>query len=147
MPSGPLIGDNFEATTISQSFKTISDTFSIVSDETHLALEAVRHHTLPKALTKAPSRGKEHAAHIVMTKVDVADTLVPALEPEPEAVVEDCPDVRDIALNCLRIELPPLSECAEDGQLSISIEGLLRLWKDGIRLAVELADHSLLLIL
>ena len=93
MPSGPLLGENFEATAISQSFKTISESSSIVSDETHLALEAVRHHTFPKALTKAPSRGKEHAAHIVMTKVDVADMLVPALEPEPEAVVEDCPEI------------------------------------------------------
>ena len=103
MPSGPLIGDNFEAKTISQSFKTISDTFSIVSDETHLALEAVRHHTFPKALTKAPSRGKEHAAHIVMTKVDVVDTLVPALEPEPEAAVEGYLNVRDIALNSFKL--------------------------------------------
>ena len=61
--------------------------------------------TLPfsKALTKAPSRGKEHAAHVVMTKVDVADKLVPALELEPEVGVEDCPNERDIALNCLKL--------------------------------------------
>ena len=63
-----------------------------------LYLKQLKRHTFPKALTKAPSRGKEHAAHIVMTKVDVADTLVPDLESEPEVTVEDCPDVRDIAL-------------------------------------------------
>ena len=92
--------------------------------------------TLPfsKALTKAPSRGKEHAAHVVMTKVDIADTLVPALEPEPEAVVEDCPDVRDIALNRLRVESSPWSECAEDKRLSFGVRDLLRLRKDGIGL-------------
>ena len=61
--------------------------------------------TLPfsKALTKAPSRGKYHMAHVVMTKVDVADALVPSSEPEPEAAVEDYLDVRDIALNCLKL--------------------------------------------
>ena len=76
-------------------------------------------HTSPKALTKAPSRGKEYAAHVVMTQVNVADTLVPAFEPESEAAVDNCPDVRDIALNRLRVELPPLSECAEDDRLSM----------------------------
>ena len=30
-----------------------------------------------------------------MTRVDVAGTLVPALEPDAEAAVEDCPEVRD----------------------------------------------------
>ena len=84
-------------------------------------------HTLPKALPKAPSRGKEHAAHVVMTKVDVTDTLVLALELEPEAAVEYCTDVRDMTLNHLRVELLPLSECAEDDRLSIDVRGLLRL--------------------
>ena len=60
-----------------------------------LYLKQLRCYTFPKALTKVPSRLKEHAAHIVMTKVDVADMLVPVLEPEPEVAVEDCPDVRD----------------------------------------------------
>ena len=68
-----------------------------------LYLKQLKRHTFPKALTKAPSRGKEHAAHVVMTKVDVADRLVPALELEPEAAVEDCPDVRDIALNSFKL--------------------------------------------
>ena len=49
------------------------------------------------------SRGKEHAADVVMTKVDIADTLVPVLEPEPGAAVEDCLDERDLALNCLKL--------------------------------------------
>ena len=43
------------------------------------------------------SRGKEHAADVVMTKVDIADMLVPALKSKPEAAVEDCLDERDIA--------------------------------------------------
>ena len=107
-------------------------------------LKQLRCHTFPKALTKAPSRGKEHAAHVVMTKVDVADRLVPALEPEPEAAVEDCPDVRDIALNRLRVESSPWSECAEDERLSFGVRGLLRLWKDGIGLPVGLPDNPLL---
>ena len=68
-----------------------------------LHLKQLRCHTFPKALTKAPSRGKEHAAHVVMTKVDVADRLVPALEPEPKIAVEGCLDERDIALNCLKL--------------------------------------------
>ena len=68
-----------------------------------LYLKQLKRHTFPKALTKAPSRGKEHAAHVVMTKVDVADRLVPALEPEPEAAVEDRLDDRDIALNCSKL--------------------------------------------
>ena len=38
-----------------------------------------------------------------MTQVDVPDTLVPALEPEPEVAVECCLDERDIALNCLKL--------------------------------------------
>ena len=39
-------------------------------------------------------------AHVTISKVDVADTLVPALELEPEAAVEDRLDERDKALNC-----------------------------------------------
>ena len=38
-----------------------------------------------------------------MTKLDIANTLVPALAPEPEAAVEDYLDVRDIALNSLKL--------------------------------------------
>ena len=49
------------------------------------------------------SRGKEHAADVIMTKVDIADMLVPALKSKPEAAVEDCLDERDIALNCLKL--------------------------------------------
>ena len=49
------------------------------------------------------SRGKEHAADVVMTKVDIADMLVPALKSKPEAAVEDCLDERDIALNCSKL--------------------------------------------
>ena len=41
MPSGPLIRKNFEATTVLQLFEVVSDSFSIVSDEAHLAPEAV----------------------------------------------------------------------------------------------------------
>ena len=48
----------------------------------------LRCHTFPKAPTKAPSRSKEHEAHVDMSKVDIADTLVPALEPKPEVAVE-----------------------------------------------------------
>ena len=51
-----------------------------------------------------------------MTKVDVTETLVPA-----EAAVEDCPDVRDIALN--HASVSPLSECAEDERLSNGVRG------------------------
>ena len=68
-----------------------------------LYLKQLKRHTFPKALTKAPSRSKEHAVHIVMTKVVIAYTLVPALEPEPEIAVEGCLDERDIALNCLKL--------------------------------------------
>ena len=81
-----------------------------------------------------------------MTKMDVADALVPSSEPEPEAAVGGCPDVRDMALSRLRVELPPLSKCTEDDRLSIDIRGLLRLWKDGIGLPVGLHDELLLLI-
>ena len=38
-----------------------------------------------------------------MSKVNIADTLVPVLELKPEAAVEDCLDERDIALNCLKL--------------------------------------------
>ena len=76
-----------------------------------LYLKQLKRHTFPKALTKAPSRSKEHAVHIVMTKVVIAYTLVPALEPEPEAAVEDYLNVRDIVLNNL--------ECAEDRQTDL----------------------------
>ena len=69
-----------------------------------------------------------------MTKVDVAETLVPA-----EAAVEDCPDVRDIALNYASVS--PVSECAEDERLSIGVRSVPRLWKDGI----GLPDNLLLL--
>ena len=55
-----------------------------------------------------------------MTKVDVTETLVPA-----EAAVEDCPDVRDIALN--HASVSPVSECAEDERVSFGVRGLLRL--------------------
>ena len=64
-------------------------------------------------------------AHVAMSKVDVADTLVPALGLEPEAAVEDCPDVRDIALN--HASVSPLSECAEDERLSVGVRSLPRL--------------------
>ena len=92
-----------------------------------LHLKQLKCHTFPKALTKAPSRLKEHAAHVVMTKVGVAYTLVPALETEPEVAVEDCPDVRDMALNRLRFESSPGSKCAEDERLSFGVRGLLRI--------------------
>ena len=111
-----------------------------------LHLKQLRCHTFSKALTKAPSRGKEHAAHVVMTKVNVTDALVPSLEPEPEAAVGGCPDVRDMALSRLRVELPALSECTEERRLSIDVRDLLRLWKDGIGLHVGLHDGLLLLI-
>ena len=62
-----------------------------------------------------------------MTKVDVADTLVPALEPEPEVAIEDCPDVRDMTLDRLRVKSSPGSECAEDERVSFGVRGLLRL--------------------
>ena len=49
-----------------------------------------------------------------MTRVDVVDVLVPALEPETEAAVEDYLDVRDIALtqlleveSCMRVDVEP----------------------------------------
>ena len=65
----------------------------------------------------------------------------------PDAAIGDCPDVRDISLNHLRVELSPLSECAEDERLSTGVRGLLRLWKDGIRLPIKLPDRPLLLTL
>ena len=68
-----------------------------------LYLKQLKCHTFSKALTKAPSRSKEYTVHVVMTKVDIADTLVPALEPEPEAAVEGYLNVRDIALNSLKL--------------------------------------------
>ena len=40
---------------------------------------------------------------LILSKVDIVDTLVPALEPEPEVAVEGCLDERDIALNCLKL--------------------------------------------
>ena len=68
-----------------------------------LHLKHLRCHTFPRALTKVPSRGKGHTVHAVMTKVDVADMLVPALETVHEAAVEDRLDERDIALNCMKL--------------------------------------------
>ena len=65
-----------------------------------LHLKQLRCHTFPKVPTKAPSRGKED---VILSKVDVVDTLVPALELEPEVAVEDCLDERDIAINCLKL--------------------------------------------
>ena len=93
-----------------------------------LHLKQLKCHTFPKALTKTPSRLKEHAAHVVMTKVDVVDTLVPALEPEPELAFEDCSDVRDTAHDRLRVESSPGSECAENERVSFGVRGLLRLY-------------------
>ena len=40
---------------------------------------------------------------LILSKVDIVDTLVPALELEPEIAVEGCLDERDIALNCLKL--------------------------------------------
>ena len=93
-------GKNFEATTELQSLKAIGDSFSIVSDDAHHALMMPH---ISQSPHESAFRGKEHAAHVVMTKVDDADTLVAALEQELEAAVEDCPDVRDIALNRLKL--------------------------------------------
>ena len=67
-----------------------------------LYLKQLKRHTFPKALTKA-SRSKEYTVYVVMTKVDIAGTLVLAEEPEPEAAVEGYLNVRDIALNCLKL--------------------------------------------
>ena len=68
-----------------------------------LHLKQLRCHTFPKALTKAPSRSKEYTVYVVMTKVDIAGTLVLVLEPEPEAAVEGYLNVRDIALNSFKL--------------------------------------------
>ena len=68
-----------------------------------LYLKQLKRHTFPKALTKAPSRSKEYTVYVVMTKVDIAGTLVLALEPEPEAAVEGYLNVRDIALNSFKL--------------------------------------------
>ena len=62
-----------------------------------------------------------------------------------EAAVEDCPDARDIALNRLRVELSPLSECVENYRPSFGVRGIVRLWKDGIGLPVGTPDNLLLL--
>ena len=40
---------------------------------------------------------------LILSEMDVVDTLVPALELEPKVAVEDCLDERDIALNCLKL--------------------------------------------
>ena len=40
---------------------------------------------------------------LILSNVDIVDTLVPALELEPEVAVECCLDERDIALNCLEL--------------------------------------------
>ena len=40
---------------------------------------------------------------LILSKVVVVDTLVPASELGPEVAVEDCLDERDIALNCLKL--------------------------------------------
>ena len=109
-----------------------------------LYLKQLKRHTFPKALTKAPSRSKEHAAHVVMTKVDVADTLIPALKPEPEAAVKDCTDVRDIALNSFKLSHhhgPSVQKT--DGSHS-GVRGLLRLWKGDIGLPVGPVDYCCL---
>ena len=42
-------------------------------------------------------------AHVAMSKVDVADMLVPALNLEPEAAVEDRLDEKDIAFNSSKL--------------------------------------------
>ena len=42
-------------------------------------------------------------AHVAMSKVDVAYTLVPVLNLEPEAAVEDRLDEKDIAFNCSKL--------------------------------------------
>ena len=63
-----------------------------------LYLKQWKCHSFPRAITST-SRGKEHAAHVVMTEADVTDTLAPVLEPESEVAVEDCLDVRNLALN------------------------------------------------
>ena len=57
-------------------------------------LKELRCHTFPGA---------------IIAKVSVTETLV-----STKAAVEDCPDARDIALNRLRVELSPLSECVEN---------------------------------
>ena len=54
MPSGPLIRKNFEATTVLQLFEVVSDSFSIVSDEAHLAPEEDATH-FPGASAHTPN--------------------------------------------------------------------------------------------
>ena len=68
-------------------------------------LKQLRCHTFPRA---------------IITKVSVTETLV-----STKAAVEDCPDVRDIALN--HASVSPLSECAEDERLSVGVRSLPRL--------------------
>ena len=79
MPSGPLIGKNFKATIVLQSFKAISYSFSIVSDEAHLtlALKAVEMPHVSQSPHKSTFKGKGHTVHVVTTKVDVAEALFP----------------------------------------------------------------------
>ena len=91
------------------------------------------------------SRGKEHAADVVMTEVDIEDTLVPALKSKPEAAVEDCLDERDIAFN--RLKLNHVPSVQKSDSVIQCVRGLLRLWKDGIGLPIKLPDRPLLLTL
>ena len=114
MPSGPSIGKNFEATTVSQSFKAVSDSFSMYQMKLSLHLKQLKRHTFPKALTKAPSRGKEQAAHVDHDQVGHCEYASSCLGTEPEAAVEDYLDVRDIALtqlleveSCMRVDVEP----------------------------------------
>ena len=69
---------------------------------------------------------------LILSKVDIVDTLVPALEPEPEVAVEGCLDERDIALNCLKlnhhhgpsVQKTVVSRCKRSTQ---ALGGLLRI--------------------
>ena len=80
-------------------------------------------------------------ANVVMTSVDIADMLVPALKSKPEAAVEDCLDERDIALNCLKlnhhhgpsVQKTVVSRCKRSTQ---ALGGLLRIpyhWRIWLR--------------
>ena len=63
-----------------------------------------------------------------MTRVDVAGTLVPVLEPDAEAAVEDCPEVRDT----LESRIVTMVRGCRRRTTVVQCEGLLRLWKGGI---------------
>lgn len=109
-----------------------------------LHLKQGRCQTFPKALTKAPSNGSEHAAQTAEPAGGAVDELAAFDPPAAEGAEES-----DVMLERFRVEssalLEPSSEWFEEDAplgLLLGVNGRLSAWKAGIEIPFGLAALS-----